>query len=90
MASSDNPDDLSSHFGQPDQDRPHCHHYTFAHIGLRQIAYTHPVGCLSMLASPDATQFLIDIWKQVDDHCRERGEDISEWRAEWRAVKTSQ
>jgi len=22
-------------------------------------------------------------------HCRERGEDICEWRAEWRAVKTS-
>jgi hypothetical protein len=23
-------------------------------------------------------------------HCREKGEDICEWRAEWRAIKGSQ
>jgi hypothetical protein len=74
VASSDTPDNLSSLFGQPDQDRPHCHHYSFAHVALRQIAHAHPVGCLSMLASPDAISFLTDVWKQVDEHCRERGE----------------
>ncbi len=67
VASSDIPSELN-------QDRPHCHHYTFAHIALRQVAFEQPVACLGMLASPEAMQFLTDVWKRVDEHCRQRGE----------------
>jgi hypothetical protein len=74
VSSADNPDDLSSTPPPLDQERPHCHHDTFAHMALRQVAFTQPLGCLSMLASPDASQFLTDIWKQVDEHCQGRGE----------------
>jgi hypothetical protein len=54
--------------------RPHCHHYTFAHHALRQMAFERPLTCLGVLASPDATRFLCDLWGQVDQHCRRRGE----------------
>jgi hypothetical protein len=58
----------------PEKERPHCHHYMFAHVALRQVAYSNPVGCLGVLASPDATSFLTDLWHDVDKCCRERGE----------------
>lgn len=58
----------------PPKERPHCHHYLFSHVALRQVAFAQPVGCLGVLASPNATAFLSDLWKDVDEHCRERGE----------------
>jgi hypothetical protein len=71
MSDSDLPEDAE----QPKiKERPNCHHYTFAHVALRQMAFSHPVGCLGVLASPDATKFLSDIWKDVDEHCKKRGE----------------
>ena len=74
MASSDNPGDLEPSLVELNQDRPHCHHYTFAHMALRQVAFAEPVTCISILASPDSGGFLAHLWKQVDEHCRGRGE----------------
>src|SRR5262245_14811704 len=56
------------------EERPHCHHYTFAHVALRQVAFDDPVACLGVLGSPDATAFLTSLWDSVDRHCREHGE----------------
>ncbi len=77
MSPEDDPEDGEPLFTQLNQDRPHCHHYTFAHIALRQVAFSHPVGCLGTLASPDATAFLTDLWSQVDQHCREQRNETS-------------
>jgi hypothetical protein len=74
MASSDDPGDLESLLGELNQDRPHCHHYSFAHLALRQAAFDHPPACLGLLASLEASGFLADLWQQVDEHCRSRGE----------------
>jgi hypothetical protein len=59
---------------KPEKERPRCHHYMFAHMALRQVAYSNPLGCLGVLASPNATAFLKDLWQDVDKLCRERGE----------------
>lgn len=57
-----------------DSGRPRCHHYTFAHIALRQLAFQDPINCLGALASPNATEILCALWSSVDQHCQEQGE----------------
>jgi hypothetical protein len=50
------------------------------------------VGCLYYeSALRELLKLLVNGGGMIDHvHCRERGEDICEWRAEWRAVKASQ
>src|SRR5438270_12040284 len=50
------------------------------------------LGCLYYeSALREMLKLLVNGGGMIDHvHCRERGEDICEWRAEWRAVKTSQ
>jgi selenocysteine lyase/cysteine desulfurase len=50
------------------------------------------IGCLYYeSALREMLRLLVNGGGMIDHvHCRERGEDICEWRAEWRAVKTSQ
>ena len=50
------------------------------------------VGCLYYeSALRELLKLLVNGGGMIDHvHCRERGEDICEWRAEWRAVKGSQ
>jgi hypothetical protein len=50
------------------------------------------VGCLYYeSALRELLKLLVNGGGMIDHvHCRERGEDICEWRAEWRAVKVSQ
>src|SRR6476661_7373776 len=50
------------------------------------------IGCLYYeSALREMLKLLINGGGMIDHvHCRERGEDICEWRAEWRAVKGSQ
>ena len=50
------------------------------------------VGCLYYeSALRELLKKLVHAGGMIDHvHCRERGEDICEWRAEWRAVKASQ
>jgi hypothetical protein len=55
-----------------DLDSPRCHHYTLAHVALRQVALTRPVEFLAVLASRDATRFLSDLLRQVSANCRGR------------------
>lgn len=43
--------------------------YAFAHVALRQIALASPLDFLGVIASPDATDFLDSILKQVAEHC---------------------
>src|SRR5262245_22042899 len=77
MSSADLPEEprnLHNLEHQLKSERPHCHHYTLAHLALRQMALSHPVGCLGVLSSPNATEFLTDLWKDVDEHCKEHGE----------------
>jgi hypothetical protein len=57
-----------------DDDRPRCHHYTFAHLALRQVAFDEPLTCLGVLASPQAREFLADLWGSVCEHCARMGE----------------
>src|SRR6267142_950464 len=49
------------------------------------------IGCLYYeSALREMLRLLVNGGGMIDHvHCRERGEDICEWRAEWRAVKTS-
>lgn len=56
------------------EERPHSHHYIFAHVALRQVAFENPLSCLGLLGSPDAMKFITGLWASVDSHCRERGE----------------
>jgi hypothetical protein len=51
---------------------PRCHHYTLAHLALRDAAFQHPVAFLGLLASPRAQAFLTEVYRSVEDHCRER------------------
>ena len=53
-------------------DEPRCHHYTLAHVALRQMAHDDPVAFLGILASPKAPEFLAEVFRSVSDHCRER------------------
>jgi len=50
------------------------------------------IGCLYYESSlRELLKLLVNGGGMIDHvHCRERGEDICEWRAEWRAVKGSQ
>ena len=50
------------------------------------------IGCLYYeSALRELLKLLVNGGGMIDHvHCRERGEDICEWRAEWRAVKGSQ
>ena len=50
------------------------------------------IGCLYYeSALREMLKLLVNGGGMIDHvHCRERGEDICEWRAEWRAVKGSQ
>jgi predicted hydrocarbon binding protein len=50
------------------------------------------IGCLYYeSALRELLKLLVNGGGMIDHvHCRERGEDICEWRAEWRAVKASQ
>jgi predicted hydrocarbon binding protein len=50
------------------------------------------IGCLYYeSALREMLRLLVNGGGMIDHvHCRERGEDICEWRADWRAVKTSQ
>ena len=50
------------------------------------------IGCLFYeSALREMLKLLVQGGGMIDHvHCRERGEDICEWRAEWRAVKGSQ
>jgi hypothetical protein len=50
------------------------------------------VGCLYYeSALRELLKLLVNGGGMIDHvHCRERGEDICEWRAEWRAVKATQ
>lgn len=50
------------------------------------------LGCLYYeSALREMLKLLVNGGGMIDHvHCRERGEDICEWRAEWRAVKSSQ
>jgi hypothetical protein len=50
------------------------------------------IGCLYYeSALRELLRLLVNGGGMIDHvHCRERGEDICEWRAEWRAVKGSQ
>lgn len=65
-------------------------------LGVREsVTYdTSPkgVGCLYYeSALRELLKLLVNGGGMIDHvHCRERGEDICEWRAEWRAVKGSQ
>jgi hypothetical protein len=53
---------------------------------------TKGVGCLYYeSALRELLKLLVNGGGMIDHvHCRERGEDICEWRAEWRAIKGSQ
>ena len=51
---------------------PRCHHYTLAHLALRDAAFEHPLAVLSVLASPQAQEFLAEVFRSVATHCRER------------------
>jgi hypothetical protein len=55
-----------------DLDAPRCHHYTLAHVALRQVALSQPLAFLGVLASPEATRFLSDLLRQVTANCRGR------------------
>lgn len=57
-----------------EHDRPRSHHYTFAHLALRQLAYESPVECVGTLLSPQGTDLLCQVWESVDEYCKERGE----------------
>jgi predicted hydrocarbon binding protein len=65
-------------------------------VGVREsVTYeTAPkgIGCLYYeSALREMLKLLVNGGGMIDHvHCRERGEDICEWRAEWRAVKGSQ
>jgi len=50
------------------------------------------IGCLYYeSALREMLRLLVSSGGMIDHvHCRERGEDTCEWRAEWRAVRTSQ
>jgi hypothetical protein len=50
------------------------------------------IGCLYYeSALREMLKLLVSSGGMIDHvHCRERGEDICEWRAEWRAVRTAQ
>jgi hypothetical protein len=50
------------------------------------------IGCMYYeSALREMLKLLVNGGGMIDHvHCRERGEDICEWRAEWRAVRTSQ
>jgi hypothetical protein len=58
-------------------ERPHCHHYTFAHQALREAAFQEPYRLIEVLRSSRATEFLVELWRRVDSHCRMRGERSS-------------
>ena len=50
------------------------------------------IGCLYYeSALREMLRLLVNGGGMIDHvHCREKGEDICEWRAEWRAVKNTQ
>jgi hypothetical protein len=56
---------------------PRCDHYAFAHQALRAVALDNPLGCLAVLASPDARPFLADLVRSVTEFCRDRGMEPS-------------
>ncbi len=43
------------------------HHYLFAHIWLRQIAYAQPAGIFGVLASSSRTSFLDNLLTRIDE-----------------------
>jgi hypothetical protein len=58
------------------------HHYAFAHVALRRIAFAEPIRIFGILASPDRERFidgvLADIHEQcqISTRCSFRGRDV--------------
>ena len=53
--------------------RPRDHHYTFAHLALRQVAFHDALHVLAVLGSPDADSFIDGVWSMVDRALLEKG-----------------
>lgn len=65
------PPTVDSPVEEADLLRARCHHYVFAHVALRSVAFDHPLGFLGMLASPEPHRLLSDLMQSVSEHCRE-------------------
>lgn len=62
-------DELLEEAGRPPRD----HHYTFAHLALRQVAFHDALRVLAVLGSPDADDFVAELWSVVDKALARRG-----------------
>lgn len=49
------------------------HHYIFAHVALRQVCLTNPIGFFALMASPNRQKFLNDLWEQICQNCDQEG-----------------
>ena len=63
--------DKPSKFDPFEESPPRYHHYALAHYVLRSMAFENPLGFLSILASPDAHQFLSSLMESVSEYSKE-------------------
>lgn len=52
--------------------QPRAHHYTFAHIALKEFCKKDPLKLFSILSSKDSRDFIDSLWKQVCTFCDQK------------------